>query len=461
MVVLVDLEWIEGPEKHLTQLSALRTDGSWNTVDSFDAFVNPGKRDLFDMKHMAFGRHNEDLFVNGMTEQACIEKFERWLHADDEIMVWAKSNQKYLAALWRQYGKQFCCDVLTAAQYIRSISDGDCSEMDPYGILLHLGVATPDPAHRASNDAETLRRLLRAYAITEGQLAEMPSSVLTVRLSQKEINRNRVERSGYHYIYLKHSKVFHRLSCPNWLNAADENDICGCIYYETAAKKRMPCGFCKPKPWKTVQSAEQQLKHSKQGAAAADSEKKEEKQSREREPDPSEVISTKLITDLVIDLKRKHIVGWCHNKTHPGAIDKKICIAHDCLGKNCFYFEQNPVSSYIIYLNDKKKNREKVRNEKKQKANAIDNLKAMQEKWQIYLDSVDSDMLIVRIERAAAKEYTVYYVSENHFADGNRFPEFFNMIKKMYPCFRINLRHIRDLDGHFVTKNEYLSRRKK
>ena len=73
-------------------------------------------------------------------------------------------------------------------------------------------------------------------------------------------------------------------------------------------------------------------------------------------------------------------------------------IEHDCLGKQCSYFEKNPVSSYLIFLENKKKYREQLRKEKQKKRAEANDLKAMQDEWQAFLDSVDSDMQIVRIE---------------------------------------------------------------
>ena len=457
MFVLLDLEWIEGTEKHLTQLSALRTDESWNAVASFNAIVNPGKKYLHDMNHMAFGKLEKELFLNGMTEKDCIGELEQWILPDDRILFWAKSNQTYFAELWYRYGKQLCPRVSSLAKYIRNRFARNCSELDVYGLLTQLGEETPGPAHRSSNDVEVLRRLFKAFEITEETLLMLQPKELPVRPPQKELNRNRIERSEYNFIYLKSSKVFHRRSCPNWQRAADEKEICGSIYYATAAKTRAPCGFCKPEPLE----AELPAKQPERELSSPTGNRTEQHQSCDSKSDPAEVVRTRLITDTVIELKRKNIVGFCHNMIHPGIVDKKICIEHDCLGKQCSFFEKNPVSSYLIFLENKKKYREQIRKEKRKKRAEANDLKVMQEEWQSFLDSVDSDMQIVRIEKVSPREYTVFYVSDNLFANSNRFSEFFQMIKTDYPHFWVNLRQIRDLDGHFVTREEFAARRHK
>lgn len=74
---------------------------------------------------------------------------------------------------------------------------------------------------------------------------------------------------------------------------------------------------------------------------------------------------------------------------------------------------------------------------------------------------MESDMYIVRVAKDAPSVYRVFYVSDNSFADGNRYPDFLDTLKFLHPHYRINLRHIRDVDGHFVTTDEYMTRVRK
>lgn len=71
---------------------------------------------------------------------------------------------------------------------------------------------------------------------------------------------------------------------------------------------------------------------------------------------------------------------------------------------------------------------------------------------------MESDMYIVRVAKDAPSVYRIFYVSNNSFADGNRYPVFLDTLKFLHPHYRINLRHIRDVDGHFVTTDEYMTR---
>ena len=70
-------------------------------------------------------------------------------------------------------------------------------------------------------------------------------------------------------------------------------------------------------------------------------------------------------------------------------------------------------------------------------------------------------MQIVRVDTERTNRYRVFYVSEYPFADGDRFPKFLETVRFFFPDYRLNLRHIRDVDGHFVTIEEYQQRARK
>ncbi len=449
-MVLLDLEWIENGDKYLTQLSAIRLDDDWNIVDSYTALINPGEIQLKNEKHVALGNYDVGLFRRGVTEKKCIQTLEKWLLPDDELWFWAKSNRTYFEKLWYHHASILHPKAYSIAGYARNHLLRDKPKLSPYGILSSLGKSVPGPEHRSTNDTEVFRRLLKELKINRC-LPGIEPTILSICPSQRELNIQRVERSQYNYIYLKDSGIFHRRSCPNWKNAASEKDICGCVFYKTAAEHRQPCKFCKPKPPAPVPPV-----MNKTDTVFVEP-------AKPQLPGASEHVNFRLITGCYLHLERGDIVGFCHNKTHPGAITKNICKSHDCLGKQCFYFEQNPVSFYLASLEREKRIKEKKKDQirmKKQKKLAEENdLRMIQESWQEYLDSIDSDMEIIRIEKDPSKEYRIFYVSDNRFADGNLFPEFLKKLRTENPRWRIVLRHIRDIDGHFVTKDEYFAKR--
>ena len=217
---------------------------------------------------------------------------------------------------------------------------------------------------------------------------------------------------------------------------------------------RRPCKVCKPVPMlftAPITDAELNYREKKKTGALS-------KYNRE-------MVEVELLGNGVVPMERGQIVGWCHNSLHKGALTKNILKSHDCLGKNCHFLVRNDQSPYWAQLELKKQSKEKrkakVRAEQIQKAIEQDDMRILKESWQSYLDDMESDMHIVRVEKVNSARYKVFYVSDNTFADGNRYPEFLDTVKHLHPRFSLSLRHIRDVDGHFVTTDEYLSRSRK
>ena len=52
----------------------------------------------------------------------------------------------------------------------------------------------------------------------------------------------------------------------------------------------------------------------------------------------------------------------------------------------------------------------------------------MRENFQAYADRIDSEIDIIRVEKHT---YVLFYVSDNAFADGNRFPEFLTALRAL------------------------------
>ncbi len=65
---------------------------------------------------------------------------------------------------------------------------------------------------------------------------------------------------------------------------------------------------------------------------------------------------------------------------------------------------------------------------------------------------------VVQAEIIRPNAYTVSYVSDNAYSDGMQYPDFEEAVRACCPCRRLRLRHIRDVDGHFVTREEYRAR---
>ncbi len=455
MIVLLDLEWIEKGEKYLTQLSAVRTDSNWNPIASLEIFVKPAAVCFKEPGHVAFGGHSIDLYKNAFPESEAIQDFNDWLEPDDEVWVWAKTNLQYLSDLWNKHLGGFIPKTRATANKVRDLAvRGKRAGGNLYAILACYGGLPPYPEHLASNDTETMRQLFITLGITPALFAKKPPKAPAPRPSQREKNQRTIDKSQYNYLFLKGSEVFHRRECKICLSAQSEGNILGSVHYETAAREHRPCRLCKPIPFLfTAPISDAELSRKEREKTGADSKLN------------NEIIKAKMLGGEVVSIKRGKIVGWCHHKMHKGAVNKAILKEHDCLGKNCPYLERNCQSPFWAALEIEKESKEKrkakLRAEKIQRAIEEADLKALSESWQSYLDDMESDMMIVRVAKDAPSVYRIFYVSDNRFADGNRYPDFLETLKFVHPHYRINLRHIRDVDGHFVTTDEYLTRPRK
>ena len=152
-------------------------------------------------------------------------------------------------------------------------------------------------------------------------------------------------------------------------------------------------------------------------------------------------------------------------RSHPGKLTKRLMTQHDCLGKNCRHFEKYEDAGYWKECDRKKEQKQTARQlqriKRKQEAATEAVLLNLAELFQSYIDDAGYAMQIVRVDTERINRYRVFYVSEYPFADGNRFPKFLETAHFFFPDYRLNLRHIRDVDGHFVTIEEYQQRVRK
>lgn len=313
--------------------------------------------------------------------------------------------------------------------------------------------------------------------------------ILDPEVDQRIINAQMIERTQYNYIYLKDSTVFHKRNCKLCLNAKTKERILGSIYYETAAKNHRPCKVCNPRPGLSVPpkafekkpnttstSFKDSLDHNTDEpplsfedllqASFANEEEASDKsfytrQQRERVR-TRVVINAKLVNGTVVRINKDKIVGWCRYDMHPGALTKTLLGEHDCLRKQCrllVHNNENPFWDALVKKEiAKAKKKEAKRARKAVEANKASAVQSFVEELRRFLDESHSDMYIIRIENEKPRIYKIYYVSDNMFADGRCYSDFFDYLCKTYPNKKFLFRHIRDVDGHFVTREEFFSR---
>lgn len=130
----------------------------------------------------------------------------------------------------------------------------------------------------------------------------------------------------------------------------------------------------------------------------------------------AECVTTRLLGGRTVEVSFRALVGCCHNRIHPGKLTRKLMGAHDCLGKECRFFEKYEDADYWREKNRKaaakKKHRQKQTLEKAQQRREADAL-TLKDLFQTYADDAGYVLRIVRVQEEKKGLLKVFYVSEN------------------------------------------------
>ena len=180
--------------------------------------------------------------------------------------------------------------------------------------------------------------------------------------------------------------------------------------------------------------------------------------------DSMEVIRVKLLDGSVVQVPRGKIIGFCHNLIHPGKMTKTTLEKHRCLAKQCPFLERYEDAPFWAARKVKEAAKQSAKQYKKEKKAILfaemESMAALRSDFQKYADATNSEIEIVRVEHPNFYSYVVFYVSDNRFDDADRFHRFLNAARAGYNWMRVFLRHIKDVDGHFVTRKEYHARKR-
>ena len=232
------------------------------------------------------------------------------------------------------------------------------------------------------------------------------------------------------FFFLTSSHVFHKKGCRCLQRSGD---VKSAVYYEDAMKNRRPCAVCNPVPADGLRRG-------------------------------NDVRYIMLFDGTQSWVKNCNIVGRCHYHGHPGIISRGLLHKHSCLGKQCRHLEK--FTDCVFWKELEAQQHEQAQEKEKRRAAAAEAraeeqfLQDLREEFQGYADSAQQYMHIVRVVKETERLYRVFYVSDNRFADGNRFPEFLQLFRLCRPEWKVMLRHIKDTDGHFVTVEEYRTRKR-
>lgn len=448
MYVLFDLEWVTAADglRTLTQLAALRTSSAWVPCAEFHTLARPAEYDA-DWEHLAYSGYSPDEFRFAPDEKDALLGFLHWLKEGDVLCCWHYENGKTLEMLckcWTGSKLPHRWAAVNQAVYECLAQKGITEPGGLYRCAQRLGLATPVPEHDSCHDVLVLQQLVSGLHLSDQflhrQCRPRPQPVPEDPAARRKQNAEAILRAQYHYVYLPDSPVFHRWDCRLVLNS---RSIQGCTHYKTAAKKRRPCLVCKPEPGLlTAQETAHQCAPQNIGSTPEDW-------------DGNEVIRVRLLGGQSISVRRKLLVGCCHNRIHPGKMNQRLMEEHNCLGKECRFFEKYEYATYWRIQAGKNVARRQAKLEKQQKRAHRSTVFSYQNLFQSYADELGYSLKIIRVQEETPSVFKIFFISDNPFRDGGRFPNFISMIQEKHPQFRIIMRHIRALDGHFVTIDEY------
>jgi hypothetical protein len=340
MFVLLDMEWIEsrGGHRSLTQLYAARVDAKWNTIRAFDALVCPRDPGTAPWEHLAFNGYAPAEFCASDSEKSCVQRFFRWLQPDDVICCWHVETKNTLKALYRRYlFGTFSAKVRCMNQKVYdAIKTREIPARSLYKIAEACGLATPAPEHRSSNDVAVMQMLFQALALAQSKAPKRAPAKEPI--PRQEQNAKIIAASSYNYLYAPNSEIFHCRNCKQLLRV---KKLLGSVYYQTASQNRRPCKLCHP-DLQTI------IDHPS-------------KEHAEAETGKSELVKARLLGNQCVILPQTRIVGCCHNLLHPGKLTKRLMTQHDCLGKNCRYFEKYEDAGYWKECDRKKEQKRTAR----------------------------------------------------------------------------------------------------
>ena len=380
------------------------------------------------------------VFAQITDESPGLTEFAAWLDPEDTVCVWDVAQRNELLSAWGvEYLGDLPCLVLFANEKVCLCLRGRVQKTDTlYQVAKEEALIRECLPEDAQGRVRILRRLFAKAGFSQAKLCRrVDRAKLPQQKSAARIKRNRTFLStcDYSYVYTPDSTVFHRKSCPCILNA---RKIQGNFFYDTAAHERTPCKLCKPVPLISPEEEYKSGRYFSRTISVEDS-----------------TAFVRLIDGSKEDAARGTVIGYCHCALHRGALNKKLLDAHDCLGKNCTYLQKYADRPFWTEREERRAAKAASKDLRRSEREHLAEVKQV-------LDHFASreHLSIISVEAPNPRSYTVFYVSDNPFADGNRFPEFLQSARDYYSDKRIVLRHIKGPDGRFVTREQFRARRR-
>lgn len=299
MYVIMDMEWVvnRAGMPCPTQLAALRVDGHWRRMGSFQSLIRPRDESCHRWTHVAYTGAEREQFLRAPSGIKTFNALFRWLRDDDVLLWWEERaadvfRKGVLRMLTRGVSQQTL--LLNGA-----VSEACHRSGDPYQLAAARQIRVQGPQHASAKDVEAIRALLagirlRPEAIRAAQEAqsedqsapakylydpatnllhtagggchvENPQEIANFKNCLRrgyrpcptccaaEYRREFMKQSamvisntGYNFVYRERSEVFHKAECvharriPYW-------EIKGSADYSTCAELgKRPCRLCRP-----------------------------------------------------------------------------------------------------------------------------------------------------------------------------------------------------------------------
>jgi hypothetical protein len=169
-----------------------------------------------------------------------------------------------------------------------------------------------------------------------------------------------------------------------------------------------------------------------------------------------------LLTGEFRNVKTKSIIGRCHHKFHKGIITKDLLKEHDCLKKECPFLEKFENNQFWVQYEEEQKEKEKRKQAKKEHQNHVNNqiekCNNIKKEIELIAKKYGYNFYVVDVKQNARCHYTIFYVSDKM---KNDWKDFEQLIPILFASFNVYFRftHIKDLDGNYVTIEEYEKRK--
>lgn len=373
--------------------------------------------------------------------------FSAWLDPEDRVCVWDAGQRDALLAAWSaEYRGELMRPVLFVSEKVFNALRGRAAKTDSlYQVARSEGLISAEYRQSANSGVKLLQRLLSKLRVSQTALYRQTGQqnvLLPDGLSRAERNRRFLAACSYHYIFTPDSKLFHARGCPCMLNA---KRIDGSLFYDFAAHDRSPCRLCRPVRLIQPEEAEKAAPRNRRPSA-----------------DDSGFVRVRLVSGDIAEMRRKNVIGYCHCALHEGALNKRLLDEHECLKKGCRYLQKYEERPFWIERENRRAEKAEAKEEKR-KARELQRLREAnlaEVKRTLEQLAAQEHLSIIGVEQPTQDRYTVYYVSDNPFADWYRFPEFLQAARDRYSEKQIILWHIKAPDGSFVTREQFRARRR-